>query len=261
MTQASFEQVLHHFGTGHIIGFFLVLARIAPLFVIAPLFSSKMLPTQVKTIVAAGVAIGLTPVATHGAHVSDAPLVIVALMVQNMLVGLAFSMAVAVVFAAVESAGALLDVLSGFSYGQLVNPMTGQQGGVLTNLYSIVGLALFIAIGGDAWMLKGIARTITLVPLTSAPDLRTLTGGVVSEVGTLFVAAIEIAAPAILALLIADIAFGMVSRVVPQINIFGVGFAVKVGVALLVVAASLPFIGGFMSNTLSSVVGTALQSL
>ena len=261
MTQASFETLMHTLGAGHVVGFFLVLARIAPLFVIAPLFSSKLLPTQVKTIVALGIAVGLTPIAVHGHAVPSGVLPIVALMAVNMLVGLGFSMAVAVVFSAVEAAGELLDVLSGFSYGALINPMDGQSGGVLTSLYGLVGLALFIAVGGDAWTLRGIARTLTLVPLTSAPNLTTLTGGVVAEAGSMFTGAIEIAAPAILALLITDIAFGMVSRVVPQVNIFGVGFGLKVGVALLVVAASLPFIGDFMSNQLSTLVGTALQTI
>jgi flagellar biosynthetic protein FliR len=65
----------------------------------------------------------------------------------------------------------------------------------------------------------------------------------------------------LLALLITDVAFGMVSRVVPQLNIFGVGFPVKVGVALLVVGAALPFLGNWMTNQLSSSVGTALTTL
>ena len=261
MTQASFEQLLHHFGTGHVIGFFLVLARIAPLFVVAPLFSSPMIPMKVRTIVAVGIGFGLTPVATHGVHVPSGPLMIVGLMVQNGLVGLAFAMAVAAVFAAIETAGSILDVVSGFSYGQLINPLSGINGGVLTSLYTLVGLALFIAIGGDAYMLRGIARTLVLVPLTSAPDIATLTGGVVAATASVFTAALEIAAPALLALLVTDIAFGMVSRVVPQLNVFAVGFALKVGVALLIVAASLPFLGGFEASQVSSAVNTALQSI
>jgi flagellar biosynthesis protein FliR len=261
MSQSAFHALLHHVGPAHIIGFFLVLARVAPLFVVAPLFSSQMLPMKVRTIVAVGIALGLTPIATRHTHVSTGGLQIVGLMIENGLVGLAFAMAVACVFAAIETAGSLLDVISGFSYGALINPLSGVDGSVLTNVYTLVGLALFIAVGGDALMLRGIAHTFTLVPLARAPDLTTLTGGVVSATGTIFVAALEVAAPALLALLVTDIAFGMVSRVVPQLNVFAVGFSLKVIVALLIVAASLPFIGGFMSNQLFSAVGTALQSI
>ncbi len=261
MTQAVFDSLMHQIGPGQVLGFFLVLARISPLFVLAPLFSSKILPAQVKGIVAIALSMGLTPVAMHGTTVPSGILQIAGLFICNLLVGLGFSLAVSVVFAAVTSAGAVLDVISGFSYGALINPFDGNQGGVLTNLYSIVGLALFIAIGGDAWMLRGIARTFTILPLTRAPAISSLTAGVDADVATVFVSALEIAAPAMLALLITDVSFGMVSRVVPQLNVFAVGFPLKIGVALLVVAASLPFLGGYMSNQIATAVTSALQAL
>lgn len=259
MTQSLLNGLLHEIGVGHVFGFFLVLARISPLFVVAPLFSSQMLPTQVRTIVAVALAIGMTPIAMHGQTVPSDPLLIAGLFVTNTLVGLGFSLAVSVVIAAVSSAGALIDVIAGFSFGQLINPMDGTQSGVLTNLYSLVGLALFIAIGGDAWMLRGIEHTLVLVPLTGAPRIASLAAGIDSAASTIFVSALEIAAPALLALLITDIAFGMVSRVVPQLNVFAVGFPLKIGVALLVVCAALPFLAGYMSNLVSSTVTSALQ--
>ena len=63
----------------------------------------------------------------------------------------------------------------------------------------------------------------------------------------------------ILALMITDMAFGMIAKVVPQVNIFGVGFPMKVGVAMLVVAASLPFLGSFMSDQVANAVTGALH--
>ena len=261
MTEATLQALLHQIGPDHVVGFFLVLARVSPLFVVAPLFSSPMLPRRVRGIVAVALAIGLTPVATHGLTIPGGPLSIVGLVVCNVLVGLAFAFAVGAVFAAVEAAGGLLDIISGFSYGALIDPINGNQGGVLASFYGLVGLALFIAIGGDAWTLRGIGRTFDLVPLTQAPAIASLTDGVVSAFGSIFVSAVEVAAPGLLALLVTDVAFGMVSRVVPQLNVFAVGFPLKVGVALLVVAATLPFIGGFMSNQISSTVATALGSL
>jgi flagellar biosynthetic protein FliR len=261
VSEASLQTLLNSIGGNHVTGFFLVLARITPLFVMAPLFSSKMLPVRVRGIVAVALAIGLTGVAVHGQKIPTDALSVTGLIVMQLLVGLAFAFAVGAVVAAVEAAGALTDAVAGFSYGASIDPINGNQGGVMTTLYGLVGLALFIAIGGDAWTLRGIAKTLTLVPLTKAPAIGPLTGGVESAFGSIFVAAIEVAAPAMLALLITDVAFGMVSRVVPQLNVYAVGFPLKVGVTLLVVAATLPFIGGFMSNQIADSVGTALQSL
>jgi flagellar biosynthesis protein FliR len=261
VSEASLQTLLNAIGPDHVTGFFLVLARVTPLFVLAPLFSSSMMPVRVRTVVAVALAIGLTGVATHGQRIPTDALSVAGLVLVQLLVGLAFAFAVGAVFAAIEAAGALVDATSGFSYGSMIDPINGNQGGVMTGLYGLVGLALFIAIGGDAWTLRGLARTFTLVPLTHGPHLASMTTGVEQAFGSIFVSALEVAAPVLLALLITDVSFGMVSRVVPQLNVFAVGFPMKVGVALLVVAAALPFVGGFMAGQISSAVTTALQTI
>jgi flagellar biosynthetic protein FliR len=254
MSQLTLSTLLHQIGSDKVTGFFLVLARVSPLFVLAPMFSSKMMPVRVKGIVAVGLSIGLTPLAVQGQTIPSDPMAVAGMLVVQVLVGLAFAFAVGMVLAAVEAAGAITDMVAGFSFGSVVDPINGNQGGTMTNLYSLVGLAMFIAIGGDAWTLRGLQRTFDLVPLTKAAPIASLTSGVEQAFATIFVSAVEVCAPVILALMITDVAFGMIAKVVPQVNIFGVGFPMKVGVAMLVVAASLPFLGTFMSNQVSSSV-------
>jgi flagellar biosynthesis protein FliR len=261
MSQLSLTTLLHQIGAANVTGFFLVLARVTPLFILAPLFSSSMMPPRVRSVVAVGLTIGLTPIAVHGQQLPTDPMSVVGLVVVQLLVGGAFAFAIGVVFTAVEAAGSLIDLASGFSFGSVIDPVDNSQGGVMTTLYGLVGLAMFIAIGGDAWTLRGLTRTFSLVPLTKAPQIGSLTSGVTSAAASIFVSALEVAAPVLLALLITDVAFGMVSRIVPQVNIFGVGFPLKVGVAMLVVAAALPFIGNFMSNQISTAVLTALHTI
>jgi flagellar biosynthesis protein FliR len=255
------SEVLSALAGNQLAGFILVLARVGPLFVLAPLFSSKMIPPHVRGIVAVGISLGLAPIALHGQHVPSDSLALAGLIVEGMLVGFGFAFSVAVLFAAVESAGALADIASGFSYGALINPLSGNQAGVLSQFYSLVGTAIFLIIGGDAWLLRGLARTFQLVPLTSAPQIDSLVGGAERVFATVFTSALEIAAPVVIALLITDVAFGVVSRVVPQLNVFAVGFPAKVGVALMIVGASLPFVSGWISSELSNSVGAALGSL
>ena len=259
MSQLTLTTLLHQIGSDKVTGFFLVLARVGPLFVLAPLFSSKMVPARVKGVMAVGLSIGLTPLAVHGQSIPTDPMAVAGMLVIQVLVGLAFAFAIGVVLTAVEAAGAITDMVAGFSYGAVLDPVNGNQGGTMTNLYSLVGLMMFIAIGGDAWTLRGLQRTFDLVPLTKAPAIATLTTGVEQAFSTIFVSALEVCAPVILALLITDVAFGMIAKVVPQVNIFGIGFPMKVGVAMLVVTASLPFLGSFMSNQISSAVLGALH--
>jgi flagellar biosynthetic protein FliR len=88
-----------------------------------------------------------------------------------------------------------------------------------------------------------------------------LIAGAEQAFASLFTSALEIAGPVLVALLITDVAFGVVSRVVPQLNVFAVGFPVKVAVALLVVGASLPFMANWISEEMSVSVGAALGAL
>ena len=132
------DQLLHAArGREHRTGFFLVLARIAPLFVLAPLFSSTMIPTLVRTTIAVGLAMGLTGIAMHGQHIPTDPLPVAGLLVIQLLVGLAFAFAVGAVLAAVQMAGGLTDILSGFAFGATIDPINGNQGATFSQFYAL----------------------------------------------------------------------------------------------------------------------------
>jgi flagellar biosynthesis protein FliR len=255
------NELLRQLAGNELVGFILVLARVTPLFVIAPLFSSQIIPPHVRGIIAVGISIGLAPIALQGQHVPSDALTLAGLVVEGLLVGLGFAFTLAVLMGAIESAGSAIDVLSGFSYGQLINPMNNEESAVIARFYSLVGTLIFLVIGGDAWTLQGLARTFKLVPLTGGPRLSSLVGGAEQVFATVFTSALEVAAPVLVALLITDVAFGVVSRVVPQLNVFAVGFPTKVAVALLVVGASLPFTANWISNQLTVSVGDALGAM
>ena len=255
------NQLLRQFSEQQVAGFMLVIARVAPLFLVAPLFSSKMVPSRVKGITAVGLSVGLAPLAIKGQHVPLDVMGLGGLFVKELLVGLAFAYAISVLFAAVSAAGSLADTLIGFSFGALVDPVTGNNASVLSQAYSLVGVAVFIAINGDAWVIQGLHHTYDLVPLTGTPALGSMVAGVQHAFTGIFVAAIELAAPVMLAVIITDAAFGAVARVVPQLNVFAVGFPAKVTVGLLIIGVSLPFAAGWISDQLQDSVAAALQSL
>jgi flagellar biosynthetic protein FliR len=255
------EAIVRQFGDNQVAGFFLVLARIGPLFALAPLFSSKSIPTRAKAMCAIGLTVGIAPIAVAGHRIPLDLMAYTELMLKEILVGLAFAFALAALFGAVSTAGAFIDTLIGFSYGALVDPVTGNQSAVLTQAYILVGIMVLIAIGGDQLMIKGLARSYDLVPLLGPLSLPSLVGGVQTAFSQVFLSALELAAPVVLALVITDAAFGVVSRVVPQLNVFAVGFPATVTVGLLIIGVSLPFTAGWMADELQRSVSTALQSL
>ena len=252
--------VLQQFGEQQVAGFFLVLARVSPLFVLAPLFSSNLLPARVRGIVAVALAIGLAPVVATQTIPMET-FTIAGLIGKELLVGAGFAFTIGALFAALSVAGTFLDTSIGFSFGSIIDPISGSSAAVLAQLYALIGVLIFIAIGGDAWVIQGLARTYELVPLSSAPALGSLTSGVLAAFVGIFAAAIQVAGPVLLALILTDAAFGMVSRVVPQLNVFAVGFAAKIVVGLLVLGVTLPFMTGWLSDELQRSVADALRML
>jgi flagellar biosynthetic protein FliR len=248
-------------GQNQLTGFILVLARVGPLFMLAPPFSSKMVPVRARAIVAVAFAIGLTPVALHGQTVPGDAIEVAGLALKELIVGLGFAFALACLFAAFATAGSILDTTIGFSFGSLIDPITDIQSGQMVQVYSMVAIAVFIAIGGDAWVIQGLARTYEIVPLLAVPSLTALTAGAMQAFAGILVSALEVAAPVLLALILTDVSFGVVSRVVPQLNVFAVGFPLKIVVGLLVVGVSLPFVGGWLSDQLQLSVEAGLGSL
>jgi flagellar biosynthesis protein FliR len=258
------QDLLAQFSEQQVAGFILVLARISPLFVLAPLFSSKMLPARARGIVAVGLTLGIMPIAVHAGDGQQIPmdvLPLAGLIVKEILVGLGFSFALAALFAAVQVAGSILDTLIGFSFGALVDPITGTNGGVLNQLYGLIGVMIFVVINGDAWVIQGLARSYEQVPLTDTPEIGSLVQGVQVAFSGIFASAIEVCAPVMLAVLLCDVAFGLVSKVMPQLNVFAVGFPAKVIVGLTLVGVSLPFMAGWLGDELQTSVASALHTL
>ena len=164
-------------GANQAAGFILVLARISPLFVLAPIFSSRMMPARARGVAAVALAIGMAPIAMADRKVPTEVFMLAELAVKELLIGLAFAFAVAAIFAAVSIAGSFMDTLVGFTYGSLIDPITGVNSPVISQIYGLVGVMIFIAIGGDGWMIQGLAKTYELVPLLSFPSTAALVGG------------------------------------------------------------------------------------
>jgi flagellar biosynthesis protein FliR len=255
------NELLLQLGERQVAGFVLVLGRIGPLFVLGPLFSLRMIPARARAIIAIALAVGLAPVALGEDRLPRDLAPFVELLAKEVLVGFAFAFAIGVVIYAVQTAGALLDLFLGFALGGVVDPLTGVTSTVLAQFYAMLGLLVFVAIGGDAYVIQGLARTYEAVPLTDAPSLAALVGTVDTAFLTLFRSALEVAAPVLIAVVITDAAFGIVTRVVPQLNVLSVGFPAKIAIGLVVLAASLPFLGGWLGEQIDSAMRATLGGL
>lgn len=259
--QQPASDLLAAFGEQQVAAFFLVLARVTPLFIFAPLFSSRLTPARVRGIVAVALAIGLAPIVGRDAELPLDPFGLGGLIAKELMIGAVYAFIIGAIFAAMSAAGSLIDVMIGFSYGGLVDPVNGTQSSVFTTAYGLIAILIFIVIGGDAWVIAGFARTYDVVGITEYPSLAHIFGSAFEAFAGIFVSAIQVAGPVALALILTDAAFGVISRVMPALNVFQVGFPAKIVVGMLLVTATLPFVAGWLADRVQQDVGVALQAL
>lgn len=244
-----------------VVAFVLVLARVGPLFLLAPVLSSGVLIARAKFLAAAAFAVALTPIAAKGYAVPEDPLGFATALVQEVGVGIAFALALGVLTAAVQAGASLLDTLVGFSFGSLVDPLTGVQAAVLGQLYTMFALMIFVLVNGVELMVAGLAKSYDLVPLGSFPSGAALARLALDACTTVPVVGLELIGPVLIAVVLADGAFGLMARAVPQMNVFVIGLPVKVIVAFALVGASLPFVGVHLGDDLQHQLTRGLQAL
>jgi flagellar biosynthesis protein FliR len=244
-----------------LVAFVLVLARVSGIFVFAPVFSSRMIPGRVRLLVAGAFTLALTPVATTDQAIPDGAGEVVGLLVKETMVGLAFALVIGVVAAAITGAGSLLDTLTGFSLGALIDPITNVQATVFGQLYSIVSVMIFLLTWGDRLMVFGLAKSYELLPLGTLPSVERLAALATDSLTQVTLTAVEIAAPVAIALVLTDVALGVVSRAAPQLNVFFVGLPAKILVAFTVAGAGFAFLVPHLEDELASSVVRAVQGL
>lgn len=230
--------------------------RLVAFFVIAPPFSYRAFPATVKVILGLGLAIGVAPRVAEGYASLDTGPFLLALLTQ-LVVGLSLGFLVFLVFAAVQSAGALIDLFGGFTLAQAYDPQSQVNGAQFTRLFQMASLALLFASGGYQLIVVGLVRSFDAVPLTGTFELGGLASVLVTALSQMFLSSLQIAGPLVVVLFLADVGLGLLTRVAPALNAFQMGFPIKIG--LTVVFAGALFMA--LPSVVSSLTGDAVAAI
>ena len=154
----------------------------------------------------------------------------------GLLIGFMFYM----LMVAVQFAGGIVGFQVGFAIVNVIDPTTSQNVSIIGQFQYLLATLLFLMMNGHHMVLSGMLDSFTLVPLgmvkfqfTGATEIVRLSAGV-------FILAVKIASPVMLALFLTDTALGIIARTVPQMNVFIVGFPLKIGIGLFVVGLTVP---------------------
>ncbi|WP_062382476.1 flagellar biosynthetic protein FliR [Demequina iriomotensis] len=225
----------------------LVSVRLLAFLVVSPPFHVTAFPGTVKVALSLGIALAVGPAAAarselvQGAMLVSGTGEIVGALVVEAFVGLALGFLVRLVFAAVQTAGGLIDLFGGFEVAAAFDPTSGTNGAQFSRFYSMAALALLFASDGHQLLIAGIVRSFDALPLAGGMDLAVLADLMTGGVADMMLAALQIAGPLIAVLFLTDVGLGLLTRVAPALNAFALGFPLKILVTLSL--GSIAFLG------------------
>lgn len=255
----SGELAFFGISTATIQSFMLVMARISGLFMIAPIFGSKSIPVQLKVAFSVVLAFTLWPLVGARAAMSADGLVFVGMLASELLIGFAMGYLVVLIFSAVQVAGEMIDTAVGFALAQLMDPLTQFNTTVMGQIYYVLAILMFFALNGHHFLITGLARSFSAVPLGEAQPSPEFFGVLTRGFGDIFVIGVAIAAPVLVAMLVTDVFLGIVARAMPRFNVFFVGFPFRAAVGIAFVAISfgvaLPYLDTFFGQGFRGIEG------
>jgi flagellar biosynthesis protein FliR len=213
--------------------------RIGACLMVAPIFGARFVPARVRIGLSLTIAALVAPLipAPEVALFSGAGVVVT---FQQILIGLALGFALQLVFDALALGGQLLANSMGLSFAFNVDPLRGSSTPALGQFYTILATLTFLSLGGHLVLLEILVQGFQSMPVGTDGIGRAGLWTLALWGSHLFIGAVLIALPGMTALLIVNLAFGVVSRAAPTLNLFAVGFPVSLVFGLVILLVGLP---------------------
>ena len=218
--------------------------RVGGVFLVAPVFASSALPWRIRAF--ASIVIGLAVAGSLGRTVSPdagwSQLAIAA--VCELAVGATLGYAARLVLAGVELGALHVGHQVGFSLAETFDPITPGAPGAIRRFLQLLAVVIFLCIGGHRMVIRALLSTFEYIPIAGFSAEAKLLDMIVALLGASFLLALKIAAPVLIAVLLAVATLGLVQKTVPQCNTLSVALPGRVIVGLLAIAVSLAAVAG-----------------
>lgn len=247
--------------------FTLVLVRVSGLVLAGPPLGSPDSPPQFRALLAFALAVLLTPGQLAAAAVWPASLLGYLLLAgAELLLGLTLGFGASLLFSGVQLAGQIVSQMSGMSLGSVFNPGVDDSIPLFSQLFYLVALSIFLILGGHRMVMAGLLGTFAALPLGSVSPLEgSLAGSLGEMVVTLLTQSFSLgfrtAAPATLALLLASLVMGVISRTLPQLNVMAFGFGLNALTTFAILSISLGGMAWLFQDEIEPAVQTVLNAL
>jgi flagellar biosynthetic protein FliR len=218
----------------------------------APIISERFVPGRVKIVFALGLTLLLAPLARAPVDLSIFSGNGVFIAVKEMVIGISIGMVVQLAFEALTLAGQTIAATMGLGFATLIDPQRGANTAVIGQLFMSYAILAYLGINGHLMLLGALANSFETLPIAAAGFDRGFVEAVALWGGRVFETGLLIALPAVVALVIVNLALGVVSRAAPQMNLFGIGFPITLMAGFFVLLAGMD---GLMNGILVLIRG------
>jgi flagellar biosynthesis protein FliR len=229
--------------------FLFILVRVSSMLFVVPFFESRNVPVLVKSGLAMAVTWLLLPqVQGLPPSLNASPVVFALGLASEVIIGLIIGLMLQLVFVGVQLAGQTAGFQMGFAIANVVDPASSMQIPMLSQFLNLFALMIFLSLDIHHYFIKALVDGFEIIPFWGARFEGNIFNLLVRTVSNAFVIAVKIGAPVMVALLLTSVALGLISRTVPQMQIFIVAMPVKIILGLLFLGFSLPFCMNFLRN-------------
>ncbi len=236
--------------------FMLVFGRAAGLIVSAPFWGSRAVPVLLRVWVAMLLAVATYPLVKTATLPGGITILSLFMALGGeILFGLILGWIAQLLFAGVRLAGQEIEIKSGLGLIHLVDPHEGGQSGVFAAFLELMAGLIFFSMNGHHLLIQALSSSYNVFPLAGEKFVTRVLEGLIGSAGEIFSIALRVSAPVLVGLLFSDIVLGILSRAIPQMNVFMVGQPLQFGFGLLLLMLSLPALVWFLIRQLPLMIG------
>ena len=224
--------------------------RIGAMFAAVPIFSSRSVPVRIRVLLAFFISWMLVPVIPEPPVVELISAQALIISIHQVLIGVAMGFILQMVFAAFIIAGQSIAMAMGLGFASMIDPQNGMQVPVISQIFLIMTTLIFLSLNGHLVLIEVLADSFKNLPVGMFVPSRDGLWQLVTWGSNMFAGGMMIALPAVAALLLVNLAFGVTTRAAPQLNIFAVGFPIMIMVGLAFLILTLPTITTHLSRLL-----------
>ncbi len=239
-----------------VVTFMLVFGRTAGLITGAPFWGSRSVPLLVRIWISLLLALAAYPLVPAAALPGGITLFSLFMaLAGEILLGLMLGWFAQLLFAGVRLAGQEIEIKSGLGLIQLVDPHEGGQSGVFSAFLELMAGMIFFSLNGHHLLLQALAQSYAVFPLAGEKFMARVMAGLIGSAGEIFTIALKVSAPVVVGLLLSDVVLGILSRAIPQMNVFLVAQPLQFGLAILLLLLALPASVWFVARHLPNMIG------